>query len=71
MGNCLCKDSADELEACNDNERNNEAPDSQAVSNHSTETIGFNSSIFKLPTSNNVDKLILETLGIIGTMIDK
>lgn len=70
MGNCLCKDSPEELEACND-ERNNEVPDSTAVSNHSTETIGFNSTIFKLPTSNNVDKLILETLGIIGTMIDK
>lgn len=72
MGNCLCKDSIVEGETyC---ERNNVQEDDSVVPNtneHNAADGDTSSSGFKFPTSANVDKLVLETLGVIGRLVDK
>lgn len=70
MGNCLCKNSEEEQETTNELRDNVEAqntifPDN-CNDNQSNEPFSF-----RFPTSENVDKLVLETLGVIGGLVDK
>ncbi|KAK0081567.1 hypothetical protein PV325_011932 [Microctonus aethiopoides] len=69
MGNCLCKNSEEEQETTNELRDNVEAqntifPDN-CNDNQSNEPFSF-----RFPTSENVDKLVLETLGVIGELVD-
>ncbi|XP_053994737.1 RING finger and SPRY domain-containing protein 1-like [Hylaeus anthracinus] len=71
MGNCLGKDTPEEHEAYS---RHNRAYAQNTVLSESS--IGTVSSSdmtatpFKFPTSFNIDKLVLETLGILGSLVD-
>lgn len=66
MGACLCKD-------CPDDQDNgsNENNDETTVPSNDSHAGGDSSPGFKFPTSANIDKLVLETLGVIGSLVDK
>jgi hypothetical protein len=72
MGNCLCKDTPEELEAYGSNNRaetqNTIIPEPNISMVPSS---GSASPSFKFPTSANIDKLVLETLGSLDTLVDK
>ena len=72
MGNCLCKDSAVDGETYG--EHNHVQTENTIVPDFSEDNIGAGDTTnpgFKFPTSANVDKLVLETLGVIGRLVDK
>ncbi|KAI4493323.1 hypothetical protein M0802_009491 [Mischocyttarus mexicanus] len=72
MGNCLCKDTPEDLETYNEHQNPTESQNtilplpnaSMVVHDDST------SSTFKFPTSTAIDMLVLETLGVIGSLVD-
>lgn len=72
MGNCLCKDSPDDHEPYTSNNHATSAntilPNSNVdlISSSDEDSTGF-----KFPTSVMIDKLVLETLGVIGLLVDK
>lgn len=66
MGACLCKDCPDGQE-----NGNNENDEDTAVPSIDSHAAGDPSPDFKFPTSANIDKLVLETLGVIGCLVDK
>ncbi|XP_011315069.1 RING finger and SPRY domain-containing protein 1 [Fopius arisanus] len=71
MGNCLCKDSADEPEV--DCDGNHVEVENTVISdNHCHGSLGGSDDppCYKFPTSSNIDKLVLETLGVIGALVD-
>ncbi|XP_046606645.1 RING finger and SPRY domain-containing protein 1-like [Neodiprion virginianus] len=73
MGNCLCKDTQDELEPYSN--RNHNAQIGNTVIPIANDTVAAGdaataSPTFRFPTSANVDRLVLETLGVIGTLVD-
>lgn len=72
MGNCLCKDIPEELEVHHGhnhaNIENTILPESNVGTVASND---MNITTFKFPTSANIDKLVLETLGVIGSLVDK
>ncbi|XP_063986864.1 RING finger and SPRY domain-containing protein 1-like [Diachasmimorpha longicaudata] len=72
MGNCLCKDSADEPQV--DCIRNHVEVETAVVpGNHcrpgSVEGTDL-TPCFKLPTSSNIDRLVWEVLGFVGGLVD-
>lgn len=71
MGNCLCKDTPEELEPYGSDNRvetqNTIIPES-SISMVSSSGSAYP---FKFPTSANIDKLVLETLGSLDTLVDK
>lgn len=71
MGNCLCKDIPEELEVHHGhnhaNTENTILPESNVGTIASND---MNITTFKFPTSANIDKLVLETLGVIGSLVD-
>ena len=72
MGNCLCKDSPDDLQPYSNHNHANS--DNTVLSDSSIDLVSAgdtSSSGFKFPTSANIDKLVLETLGVIGSLVDK
>lgn len=71
MGNCLCKDTPEELETCGGNghgEAQNTILPEPSISIVSSSDSASPS--FKFPTSANIDKLVLETLGSLDTLVD-
>lgn len=71
MGNCLCKDTPEELETYGGNhgEAQNTILPEPSISIVSSSDSASPS--FKFPTSANIDKLVLETLGSLDTLVDK
>lgn len=72
MGNCLCKDTPEELETYGSNnhaEAQNTILPEPTISMVSSSDSASPS--FKFPTSANIDKLVLETLGSLDTLVDK
>lgn len=71
MGNCLCKDSP-ELETYGSNShaetQNTIIPEPNISIVLPSDSA---SPSFKFPTSANIDKLVLETLGSLDTLVDK
>ncbi|XP_043461440.1 RING finger and SPRY domain-containing protein 1-like [Leptopilina heterotoma] len=71
MGNCLCKDSSDDHQPYTSNNHATSAntilPNSNVdlISSSDEDSTGF-----KFPTSVIIDKLVLETLGVIGLLVD-
>lgn len=70
MGNCLCKDGNEESEHASNNSR---AMGATILLDNHVETIAANEAPtnYKFPTSANIDKLVLEILGVIGLLVDK
>lgn len=72
MGNCLCKDTPEELETYGSNnhaETQNTILPEPGISMVSSSDSASPS--YKFPTSANIDKLVLETLGSLDTLVDK
>lgn len=72
MGNCLCKDTPEELEVYNG--QNHAETENTILPESSVGTVAsgdMSTTTFKFPTSANIDKLVLETLGVIGSLVDK
>lgn len=70
MGNCLCKNGNEEPEQDPNSTR---AMGTTILLDQHVETIAANETTtnFKFPTSANIDKLVLEILGVIGLLVDK
>lgn len=71
MGNCLCKDTP-ELEIYDGH--NHAETENTILPESSVGTVAssdVSTTTFKFPTSANIDKLVLETLGVIGSLVDK
>lgn len=71
MGNCLCKDTPEEHEVYSGR---NHADVENTLSELNVDTVAscdVTATPFKFPTSSNIDKLVLETLGVIGSLVDK
>lgn len=73
MGNCLCKDTPEDLETYNGHQNHAESENTiLPQANVSTVVSGDTASpTFKFPTSTAIDMLVLETLGVIGSLVDK
>lgn len=71
MGNCLCKDTNEESDQASNN--NSRAVGATILLDNHVETITDNEAPtnYKFPTSANIDKLVLEILGVIGLLVDK
>lgn len=79
MGNCLCKNGNDE--DCDQNQTYTSSRASGATilldNHHAVEAVAAAAAAsetppnFKFPTSANIDKLVLEILGVIGLLVDK
>lgn len=72
MGNCWCKNSTEDSEVYCDN--NHVVNDNTILSNNCNDNNGLceiNQSNFKFPTSVDIDKYVLETLSVIGALVDK
>lgn len=70
MGACLCKDGTNESDQTPATATNGLGT-TILLDNHS-ETIAANEATnYKFPTSANIDKLVLEILGVIGLLVDK
>lgn len=72
MGNCLCKDTPEELEVYNG--QNHAQVENTVLPESSIGTVASDDVTvtgFKFPNSANIDKLVLETLGIVGSLVDK
>lgn len=71
MGNCLCKNGNEESEQDPDN--STRAMGGTILLDNNVETIAANETTtnYKFPTSANIDKLVLEILGVIGLLVDK
>ncbi|KAL2725568.1 RING finger and SPRY domain-containing protein 1-like [Vespula squamosa] len=72
MGNCLCKDTPEDLETYNGHQNHAESENTiLPQANVSTVVSGDTTSpIFKFPRSLVIDILVLETLGVIGSLVD-
>ena len=69
MGNCLCKDGNEEPAQ---DSTNNGRTDTILLDNHlETTSAAETANSYKFPTSANIDKLVLEILGVIGLLVDK
>ncbi|OXU25388.1 hypothetical protein TSAR_000474 [Trichomalopsis sarcophagae] len=70
MGNCLCKNGNEECEQ--DPNYDTRAMGATILLDNHVETIATNESTtnYKFPTSANIDKLVLEILGVIGLLVD-
>lgn len=72
MGNCLCKDTPEELEAYN--EYNHTRTENTILPETSVGTVAssnVSTTNFKFPTLANIDQLVFESLGVMGTLVDK
>lgn len=72
MGNCVCKDGSADAETCSDQyhaEGDNTIIPFPTVGAILRRDAG--SSYFEFEHSANVDKLVLETLGVIASLVDK
>ncbi|XP_066603456.1 RING finger and SPRY domain-containing protein 1-like [Prorops nasuta] len=70
MGNCCCKDTLEGI-GTYDDQNVTESGTSAFDTNAGTVESGDSPApSFKFPTSANVDKLVLETLGVIGSLVD-
>jgi hypothetical protein len=71
MGNCLGKNSNEESDQVPNN--STRATEATILSDNNVEAIAANetSTNYKFPTSANIDKLVLEILGVIGLLVDK
>ncbi|XP_076385864.1 RING finger and SPRY domain-containing protein 1 isoform X2 [Megachile rotundata] len=71
MGNCLCKDTPEDLDVYSGQNHaeieNTVLPESSVGTAASGDVT---STPFKFPTSANIDKLVLESLGVIGSLVD-
>ena len=70
MGNCLTKNNEEEQEATNES-CNNVEVENTIFPDNCNDSQSRESFSFRFPTSENVDKLVLETLGVIGGLVDK
>lgn len=73
MGNCLCKDRLEEVEKIHRGQ-NHAGTENTVLPESSVDTVAsgdVTSTPFKFSTSANIDKLVLETLGVIGSLVDK
>lgn len=73
MGNCLCKDTPGiyDIETYGSNHAETQ---NTIIPEPSISIVSCNDSAspsFKFPTSSHIDKLVLETLGSLDTLVDK
>ncbi|KAF7988384.1 hypothetical protein HCN44_000957 [Aphidius gifuensis] len=70
MGNCWCKNSTEESEVYCDN--NHVVNDTTIIPNNYNDNsiCDVNQPSFKFPTSVDIDKYVLETLSVIGALVD-
>ncbi|KOX73499.1 RING finger and SPRY domain-containing protein 1 [Melipona quadrifasciata] len=71
MGNCFCKDTQVELDIYNGH--NYAQTENTILPESSVGTVAsgdMSTTTFKFPTSANIDKLVLETLAVIGSLVD-
>lgn len=70
MGNCLCKNKNGESQ---NNASNGTVGQGDTIFHDNMDTtIPYETPpSYKFPTSTNIDKLVLEILGVIGMLVDK
>lgn len=72
MGNCCCKDTLEELDIYGG--QNHADAENTVLPESSVGTVAsgdVSSTPFKFPTSAIIDKLVLETLSVVGCVVDK
>ncbi|XP_058809374.1 RING finger and SPRY domain-containing protein 1-like [Phymastichus coffea] len=71
MGNCLCKDASNEESEQNETNNSTRAVGTTILmDNHVDVTTNETAPSYKFPTSANIDRLVLEILGVIGLLVD-
>lgn len=68
MGNCLCKDTPEGHGQNHAGTENTISPESIVDTVASGD---ITNTTFMFPSSAHIDKLVLETLGVIGSLVDK